>query len=105
MAGHGRSNRTSISLNADVPPPRGACLTRAVERQPREVEHRFLPHDSSSGVPLGQNQPISVSAIGSARSLTSVRLIGVPSNWKSARSLASDSLAMVSWYLIERACF
>ena len=35
---------------------------------------------------------------------TSVSLIGVPSNWKSSRSLASGSLAMVSWYL-ERACF
>src|SRR4030081_2978584 len=31
-----------------------------------------------------------------ARSLTSVWLIGVPSNWKSSRSLASGSLAMVS---------
>src|SRR5450755_1389829 len=40
-----------------------------------------------------------------ARSLTSVWLIGVPSKWKSLRSLASGSLAMVSWYLIERACF
>src|SRR5450755_2787209 len=40
-----------------------------------------------------------------ARSLTSVWLMGVPSNWKSSRSLASGSLAMVSWYLIERACF
>src|SRR5436190_8124217 len=38
-----------------------------------------------------------------ARSLTSVWLIGVPSNWKSLRSLASGNLAMVSWYLIERA--
>jgi hypothetical protein len=27
----------------------------------------------------------------------------VPSNWKSSRSLASGSLAMVSWYLVERA--
>jgi hypothetical protein len=26
-------------------------------------------------------------------------------DWKSARSLASGSLAMVSWYLIDRACF
>src|SRR5271169_411240 len=40
-----------------------------------------------------------------ARSRTSVSLIGVPSNWKSSRSLASGSLAVVSWYLIERACF
>src|SRR6187402_2059814 len=40
-----------------------------------------------------------------ARSLTRVWLIGVPSNWKSSRSLASGSLAIVSWYLIERACF
>jgi hypothetical protein len=32
-------------------------------------------------------------------------LIGVPSNWKSSRPLASGSLAMVSWYLIDRACF
>src|ERR1700690_2791110 len=40
-----------------------------------------------------------------ARSLTRVWLIGVPSNWKSSRSLASGSLAMVSWYLIDRACF
>jgi len=32
-------------------------------------------------------------------------LIGVPSNWKSAMSLASGSLAMVSWYLIDLACF
>src|SRR5450631_3318579 len=40
-----------------------------------------------------------------ARSLTSVWLIGVPSKRKSLRSLASGSLAMVSWYLIERACF
>jgi len=36
-----------------------------------------------------------------ARSRTSVSLISVPSNWKSSRSLASGSLAMVSWYLIE----
>src|ERR1700680_719449 len=36
-----------------------------------------------------------------ARSCTSVWLIGVPSNLNSARSLASGSLAMVSWYLIE----
>src|SRR3954447_8354280 len=40
-----------------------------------------------------------------ARSLTRVWLMGVPSNWKSRRSLASGSLVMVSWYLIERACF
>src|SRR3984893_16231094 len=40
-----------------------------------------------------------------ARSLTRVWLIGVPSNWKSAISLASGSLAMVSWYLIDRAYF
>src|SRR5262245_38686834 len=39
-----------------------------------------------------------------ARSLTSVWLIGVPSNWRSAISLANGSLAMVSWYLIDRAC-
>src|SRR4051794_4015750 len=32
-------------------------------------------------------------------------LIGVPSNWKSAMSLARGSLAMVSWYLIGLACF
>src|SRR6516162_5211176 len=37
-----------------------------------------------------------------ASSLTRVSLIGVPPNWKSSRSLASGSLAMVSWYLIER---
>ena len=29
----------------------------------------------------------------------------VPSNWKPSRSSASGSLAMVSGYLIERACF
>jgi hypothetical protein len=34
-----------------------------------------------------------------------VSLIDVSLNWKSSRSLASGSLAMVSWYLIERACF
>ena len=27
------------------------------------------------------------------------------SNWKTSRSFASGNLAMVSWYLIERACF
>jgi hypothetical protein len=32
-------------------------------------------------------------------------LIGVPWNSKPSTSLASGSLAMVSWYLIERACF
>ena len=32
-------------------------------------------------------------------------LIGVPSNSKPSMSLAKGSLAMVSWYLIERACF
>jgi hypothetical protein len=32
-------------------------------------------------------------------------LIGVPLKAKSSISLASGSLAMVSWYLIERACF
>ena len=36
-----------------------------------------------------------------ARSLTS----RVHSNWNPSRSLASGSLAMVNWYLIERACF
>jgi len=32
-------------------------------------------------------------------------LIGVPAKSNSSRSLASGSLAMASWYLIERACF
>jgi hypothetical protein len=32
-------------------------------------------------------------------------LIGVSSKLKSSMSLASGSLAMVIWYLIERACF
>ena len=40
-----------------------------------------------------------------ARSRTRVSLIGVPSKSKSSMSLASGSLAMVIWYLIERACF
>src|ERR1022692_1867591 len=40
-----------------------------------------------------------------ARSRTRPSLIGVPLNSKSSTSLASGSLAMVSWYLIERACF
>ncbi len=40
-----------------------------------------------------------------ARSCTRVALIGVPSKVKSPRSLASGSLAVVIWYLIERACF
>jgi hypothetical protein len=40
---------------------------------------------------LGQDAP-------PARSRTSVSLMGVPSNWKSSRSLASGSLAIVSWY-------
>ena len=34
-----------------------------------------------------------------------VSLIGVPVKSKSSMSLASGSLAIVSWYLIERACF
>jgi hypothetical protein len=34
--------------------------------------------------------------------INQVWLIGVPSNWKSLRSLARGSLAMVSWYLIDR---
>jgi len=34
-----------------------------------------------------------------------VSLIGVSANTKSSRSLASGSLAVVIWYLIERACF
>ena len=38
-----------------------------------------------------------------ARSRTSASLIGVPAKSDSSRSLASGSLAMVSWYLIERA--
>jgi hypothetical protein len=40
-----------------------------------------------------------------ARSRTRFSLIGVPLKAKSSTSLASGSLAMVSWYLIERACF
>jgi hypothetical protein len=40
-----------------------------------------------------------------ARSRTSVSLIGVPSKAKSSMSLAKGSLAIVIWYLIERACF
>jgi len=35
----------------------------------------------------------------------SVPLTGVPVKSKSLRSLASGSFAVVSWYLIERACF
>src|SRR6266851_2092775 len=40
-----------------------------------------------------------------ARSRTRPSLIGVPLKSNSSMSLASGSLAMVSWYLIERACF
>ena len=40
-----------------------------------------------------------------ARSRTRLSLIGVPLKAKSSTSLASGSLAMVIWYLIERACF
>lgn len=40
-----------------------------------------------------------------ARSRTSVSLIGVLSKTKSSMSQASGSLAIVIWYLIERACF
>src|ERR1051326_2182268 len=40
-----------------------------------------------------------------ARSRTSPSLMGVPANSNSASSLASGSFAIVSWYLIERACF
>jgi hypothetical protein len=40
-----------------------------------------------------------------ARSVTSAWLMGAPSNWKSSRSLGSGILAMVSRYLIKRACF
>jgi len=40
-----------------------------------------------------------------ARSRTSASLIGVSLKAKSSTSLASGSLAMVSWCLIERACF
>ena len=40
-----------------------------------------------------------------ARSRTRASLIGVLLNAKSSTSLASGSLATVSWYLIERACF
>jgi hypothetical protein len=40
-----------------------------------------------------------------ARSRISASLTGVPVKSKSSMSLASGSLAMVSWYLIERACF
>ena len=40
-----------------------------------------------------------------ARSRTRASLIGVFLNAKSSTSLASGSLATVSWYLIERACF
>src|SRR5271157_5385224 len=40
-----------------------------------------------------------------ARSRTRLSLIGVSWNTKPSTSLASGSLAMVSWYLIERARF
>jgi hypothetical protein len=40
-----------------------------------------------------------------ARSRTRVSLMGVASNWNASRSLAVGSLAILSWYLIERACF
>src|SRR5438445_12472955 len=39
------------------------------------------------------------------RSRISASLTGVPVKSKFSMSLASGSLAMVSWYLIERACF
>jgi hypothetical protein len=39
------------------------------------------------------------------RGPTSVSLIGVPVKSKSSMSLASGSLAIVIWYLMERACF
>jgi hypothetical protein len=40
-----------------------------------------------------------------ARSRTSASLISASLNAKSSTSLANGSLATVSWYLIERACF
>src|SRR3954451_21777881 len=40
-----------------------------------------------------------------ARLRTRLSLIGVSAKGKPSRSLASGSLAMVIWYLIERACF
>src|SRR3954452_7626154 len=40
-----------------------------------------------------------------ARARTSASLIGVSLNTKSSMSLASGSLEMVNWRLIDRACF
>jgi hypothetical protein len=37
-----------------------------MQGQPRKVDREALPHDSSSGVPFGQNQPIKAMAIGIA---------------------------------------
>jgi hypothetical protein len=47
---------------------------------------------------LAMNAPV-------ARSLTSTSLISVAAKSNAAISFASGSLAIVSWYLIERACF
>ena len=62
-------------------------------------------HESGSVPPIRTTLRCWAMKPPSARSLTRVSLMGVSANLKSARSLASGSLAMVSWYLIERACF
>jgi hypothetical protein len=59
----------------------------------------------------GSDPPTRTQLRCSARKSPSVRsrmrrsLIGVPSNSKSLRSFAKGSLAILIWYLIERACF
>ena len=46
-------------------PPGQAGRAHAVQRQIAQVERRrAVSHDSSSGVPFGQNQPISATATG-----------------------------------------
>jgi hypothetical protein len=60
---------------------------------------------SAGAGPADQHDIALVGKLPLARSRTSVSLIGVSPNWKSATSLASGNLAMVIWYRIDLACF
>src|SRR5580692_4263823 len=73
----------------------------AADAGPRDSyrQMRLAGSTDQHGIALfGQKAPL-------ARSRISTSLTGVPVKSKSPMSLASGSLAIVSWYLIERACF
>src|SRR3954447_7347008 len=85
---------TTLKKRPRVPPPMQAPAIA--------IARRLLPGPLP---PLRTALRCSAMNAPEARSRTRVSFTGVSAKAKSSRSLAKGSLARVSWYLIERACF